>query len=170
MKVPADKLEALRRAAEAMNSSGVQELLRLAAVAREASRREADPTGRNHPVAADFTARRAAGATTPGEAEELFKLAASGNLPPRFLDTVQRLAENPPAESRQRAYLAALIDFRLRHEHWPHAAAADRHAIELFPDAFAGVGTDAGDKTFRRLREALGIDWLPEGRPGRPRK
>jgi hypothetical protein len=164
--------ERFRGCADFSNSEHGRDMLRIAEIMGEISRRAVDPDGRNEPIAARLAARWKAATAVPGEAEDLLHLTGQGVLPEGFLATFQRLAARPSESSRQCSYLASLLDFRLKENRWPFAAQADRHAAGLFPESFAGCGNPAtdGKVVFKRLRNSLGLDWLPKAKGGRPRK
>lgn len=171
MKISAEKLAALQRGADFMNSPPAQDLLAVVATIDDILRRAVDPQGRNSPIAARLAARVKLGTATPAEIGDVLTLAANPDfVPPGFLAAFQRLAAAPAAESPQTCYLAALLDHRLELGRWPHVAEGDRHAAKLFPAVMPDPSDPDGKHAFKRLRKQLRVDWLPLGKAGRPRK
>jgi hypothetical protein len=150
------------------------DLFRIAGVASDELRRKTDPQARNHPQAASIASDIRRGVFSDENQLELMKQLIGGQLPEKFLATVERLVSAPDVDSKERAYLNALIDFYLEKGEWPYAHALDRHAIALHPQLFSLINIDEIStderKAFRRLRKNLGIDWLPKGPSGRPSK
>lgn len=133
-----------------------------------------DPQGRHDPNVA-LSATKFKMGIYPTEAKaELVDLVLAGEYPKNFLADVRSLMENWPEVSREAAYLNSLKVFYLTERRWPSITELDRQASEDHPEVFPQLedgpfGPDER-RMFRRLRKKLGIDWLPEGQNGRPKK
>lgn len=136
--------------------------------------RASDPHGRHDPNVA-LTATKFKMKVYPQESKaELVDLILSGEFPEDFLSEVRRLIAEFPKISRRSAYLNSLKVFYLSNGRWPCKTELNRQASEDHPEVFPqmtdGDFSDNEKKMFRRLRNELGIDWLPEGKTGPKRK
>lgn len=149
------------------------DLWRVLGLAVDRELRKVDPQARNDPNAASVASGMKRGAFKDEHKIDLMNRLLEGQLPEKFLATVERLY-SADGNSKEGAYLDALIEFYLTEGKWPNAHALDHHAIALHPEVFPLKGIDgiSNDerKAFRRLRKNLEIDWLPEGKSGRPKK